>query len=147
VRTPTYAQLRRFCEVDGWTDLTKQGGRRRRHHLRYAKVLSGGRALYTRVSLGAGSIDDHGLFKHILRDQLEVTEEQFWVAVDNGVAPERPGARRSERPAGSYLDYSVVKGLLAAGYTEQQIAAMTKDEAVDLLDYFRAWGERKRADS
>jgi len=143
VKTPTHAQLRRFCQVDGWVDLTQEAGRKRRHHLRFAKVLADGRTLYTRISLGSGSIEDHALFTHILRDQLEITEEQFWAAVDQGVPPTRPGSRQAERPPGAYLEYGLVKGLLQAGYTQQQIATMGKDEGVELLDYYRTWGKRK----
>jgi len=143
VRTPTYAELRRFCEVDGWIDLTEEAGRKRRHHLRFAKLLADGRTLYTRISLGTGSIEDHDLFKHILRDQLEVTEETFWAAVDDGTVPSRPGVQAPRRPEGQYLDYSLAKGLLQAGYTQQQIAVMSKEQAIDLLDYYRTWGKKK----
>jgi len=137
MRTPKFRELRRFCEVEGWIDLAKQAGRKRRHHFRCALVLTDGRTLYTRISLSSGSIDDPGMFKHILRDQMEVTAAQFWAAVDDGVAPQRPGAGESRRLPGPYLDHELVKALLRAGCTAADIAALTEAEAVDLLKHLR----------
>ena len=137
MRSPTFGELRRFCEVEGWIDLAKQAGRKRRHHFRFALVLTDGRTLYTRVSMGSGSIDDPGMFKHILRDQMEVTAAEFWAAVDDGVAPHRPGAGESQRLPGIYLDHGLVKALLRVGCPAADIAALTKAEAVDLLDHLR----------
>jgi len=138
MRTPTFRELRRFCAIDGWVDLAKQAGRKRRHHLRYARVLTDGRTLYTRISVGSGSIDDHSVFKHILRDQMEVTAAELWAAVDDGIAPHRAGADESPRLPGTYLDHALVKALLKAGCTAADIAALTKAEAVDLLERLRS---------
>jgi len=137
MRTPTFRELRRFCEVEGWIDLAKQAGRKRRHHFRFALVLTDGHTLYSRISLGSGSIDDAGMFKHILRDQMEVTAAEFWAAVDDGIAPHRPGAAESRRLPGPYLDHALAKALLRAGCTAADIAALTKAEAVDLLEHLR----------
>jgi len=100
-------------------------------------LLTDGRTLYNRFSFGSGSIDDPDLFKRILRDQMEVTAAQLRAAVDDGIAPHRPGAAESRRLPGPYLDHALVKALLRAGCTAADIAALIKAEAVDLLEHLR----------
>jgi hypothetical protein len=76
-----------------------------------------------------------GLFKHILRDQLKVTEQQFSLAVDRGIAPHRPGERRPP-PAGAALPHDLVANLIGkVGLPTAQVLAMSKDKAS------RAWQE------
>lgn len=132
MRLPTYADLKRFCAVDGWYDSAAARGARTGDHFRYARVLRDGTRLRTRVSHGSGSIRDPATFKDILRSQLRVTEEQFWLAVDEGVAPHRPGDAAPE-PAGPGLPYDLVKNLTArAGIPLREVLSMGKDEAVAL---------------
>jgi hypothetical protein len=142
LRTPTSDELRRFCRVDNWIDLTAEPGHKRSDHDRYAKVLASGETLYTRVSRGSGGIDDHNLFKHILREQLRVTKAQFWAAVDRGTLPTRPGQEEKPAPAGETLDYSLVRQLIRAGYAQDQIARFSKQDAVDRLNHFRTYGRQ-----
>ncbi|EGK12378.1 type II toxin-antitoxin system HicA family toxin [Kroppenstedtia eburnea] len=67
---PSWRDLRRFCERDGWEQY-KQGG----DHLYYRK-WENGKLKRTKVSHGTGEINKH-LWRQILRKQLEVTEEYF----------------------------------------------------------------------
>jgi len=130
VRLPTYTDLKRFCEVDGWYDSDAARGAKSGDHFRYARVLRDGARLRTRVSHGSGSIRDPATFKDILRSQLRVTEEQFWLAVDESVAPRRPGDAAPE-PPGPGLPYDLVKNLTArAGIPLDEVLSMGKDEAV-----------------
>lgn len=130
MRLPTYTDLKRFCEVDGWYDSDAARGAKSGDHFRYARVLRDGARLRTRVSHGSGSIRDPATFKDILRSQLRVTEEQFWLAVDEGVAPRRPGDAAPE-PPGPGLPYDLVKNLTArAGIPLDEVLSMGKDEAV-----------------
>jgi hypothetical protein len=129
VRTPTFADLRKFLAVDGeWIELPRQGSKRHRDHYRYAKVLSDGTTLYTRISQGAGSIDDHDLFKLILRDQLGVTEFEFWAAVDGGHPPSRASERvRPEQPT---LPHWLVSNLTRkAGLSVSDVMATSEEQA------------------
>ena len=136
MRLPTYADLKRFCAVDGWYDSAAARGARSGDHFRYARVLRDGTRLRTRVSQGSGSIRDPATFKDILRSQLRVTEEQFWPAVDKGVAPHRPGDAAPE-PPGPGLPYDLVKNLTArAGIPLREVLGMSKAEAVAL---WREW--------
>lgn len=76
------------------------------------------------------------LWKHILRDQLDVVEPVFWACVHDGTAPDR-GV--SEPPA-TALPADLVHLLLSrVGLDEREVAAMSKDEAVARLQQF--WTE------
>jgi hypothetical protein len=130
VRLPTYAELKRFCEVDGWYDSDAQRGAKTGDHFRFGRVLRDGTRLRTRVSHGSGSIRDPATFKDILRSQLQVSEEQFWLAVDVGVAPHRAGDVAPE-PPGPGLPYGLVKNLTArVGMPLDQVLGMTNEQAV-----------------
>ena len=89
MRQPTWDDVRRFCAVKGWEPTHQTRGRKRRDHDRFRLLLPDGRILRTRASHGRGHIGDRALIVRILRHQLEVTEEEFWAAVDDGRAPDR----------------------------------------------------------
>ncbi len=67
---PTWKELKRYCERDGW-DLYKQTD-----HYFYRKILDDGRILRTKVSRGSSEIQGH-LWQDILKKQLETTQEKF----------------------------------------------------------------------
>jgi hypothetical protein len=74
-----------------------------------------------------------GLRSHILRDQLHVTEAEFWACLRDGV---RPGRGMPEPPAGA-LPADLVHFLISrAGLADAEVAAMTKDEAVARLQRY-----------
>ena len=68
MRTPTWRELQRFCEVEGWYDRDARRGRPTGDHYRYGFDLPTGEVLTTKVSHGKGQISPD-LFKRILRDQ------------------------------------------------------------------------------
>ena len=76
MRTPTWAQVERFCVVDGWSEV------RRSDHVFFEKVLPDGTVLRTHRSFSSRKTMSPGRFKAILRYQLRVTEEQFWQALE-----------------------------------------------------------------
>jgi len=135
VRLPTYAEHRRFCEVDNWQDKDAVSKKKAGDHYRYVKSLPSGRSLFTRVSRGKGQYRNPDLWRHILRDQLEVTEAEFWVAVEKGTPPSRP-SDEPERPEGEAIPLSLVNALrYVAQLPEREIASMTRAAAE------RAWQE------
>lgn len=67
---PTWKELKRFCERDGW-ELYKQTD-----HYFYRKMDKDGNVRHTKVSMGSGEIPRH-LWQQILKKQLQVTEEYF----------------------------------------------------------------------
>jgi hypothetical protein len=133
---PTRAHHQKFCEIDGWRPVRDATGQTR-HHVTYERDLSDGRLLRTRISHPVGS-GTYGvtLWKHILRDQLEVSEEEFWDCVSRGIRPVRAGdaAIPSARP----LPLSLVKALLAAGFPVPRLEGLTEEEARDWLRENRA---------
>ena len=76
MRTPTWAQVERFCRIDGWAESRRSG------HLFFEKVLLGGTLLRTHRSFSSRKTMSPGRFKAILRYQLLVSEEQFWRALE-----------------------------------------------------------------
>ena len=82
----------------------------------------------TRTEIG----DD--LFRHILRDQLRVTEEQLWGMVRGGATildPPHP-------PAPTVPGWLVERLLFTVGLPESEIRAMTADEARAAWDAYQA---------
>jgi hypothetical protein len=83
VRTPTWAQVEKFCRLDGWSEV------RRTDHAHFEKVLADGAVLRTHRSFASRKTMSPGRFKAILRYQLRVTEEQFWQTLDTGKSVDR----------------------------------------------------------
>ena len=67
---PSWRDLRRFCERDGWTLY------RDTDHYYYRKINDDGSFRQTKVSKGAGEIGP-GLWRDILKHQLCITKEYF----------------------------------------------------------------------
>jgi hypothetical protein len=67
---PSWKDLRRFCETDGW-ELFK-----RTDHDFFRKRMPDGALKITKVSRGSGEIGPQ-LWRSILRKQLQVTQEYF----------------------------------------------------------------------
>jgi len=128
VAQPKYSELRKFCENDGWDPKTKSD------HWRYTKTLADGRTLRTKVSFASGGLADPGLFAAILRDQLEVSEEEFWRVVREG-GP----ARRTPKPAAlpttaPLLSAATVLQLRKRGVSDEEVRALkSQAEAEELL--------------
>lgn len=67
---PSWKDLKRFCENDGW-ELYKDTD-----HYYFRKWMNDGELKLTKVSKGTGEIGK-ALFRWILKDQLQVTLEFF----------------------------------------------------------------------
>lgn len=67
---PSWKDLKRYCEHDGW-ELYKETD-----YYFYRKILDDGRILRTKVSKGTSEIHGH-LWQEILRKQLKTTQEHF----------------------------------------------------------------------
>lgn len=130
MRTPTWKQLERFCQVEGWEDRDAARGRRTGDHKRYRLRLPDGNVLTTKVSHGTGQVDA-GLFTRILRDQLQVTEQEFWAAVDHRRLPIRVPTPVS--PAGHRLPARLVEPLSRLGVPDDQMRELSVEQAEALL--------------
>ena len=134
---PTRKDHEAFCVIEGWRRVRDARGRTGTHHVTYELALPDGRILRTRIS---HPVDRSGygvsLWSHILRDQLRVTEAEFWAAVRENKKPDR-GA---PEPSAEALPADVVHLLISrVGLPEAEIAAMTKEQAIDRLQ--RYWAE------
>ena len=67
---PSWRELKRFCERDGW-ELYKSTD-----HLYYRKICDDGTILRTKVSHGSGEIPKT-LWNEILKKQLQVSKSYF----------------------------------------------------------------------
>src|ERR1051325_1594793 len=134
MRRATHADHEEFCRLDGW--VRKVGARGKENaHSRYEKRLPGGEILRTKISRGGTGIDDPKLWKRILREQLRVSEDEFWAVLaekrpaNRGAAPaaEDDDERQEDLPA------YVIDALLRAGLPDDEIMQMSCDEAVGRL--------------
>jgi hypothetical protein len=86
--------------------------------------------LQTKISRGGTGIDDPALWKHVLRDQLRVSEEEVWAvlaekrAANRGVVPLAFDAEDETLPA------YVIEHLLRAGLPDDEIMQMSEEEAL-----------------
>lgn len=134
---PTRQVHEKFCLVEGWTSVRSARGRTGTHHITYELGLRDGRVLRTRISHPVDRTTyGPSIWGHILRDQLQVTDVEFWRCVQQGIRPDR-GA--PEAPAEALPAELVHLLINRVGLDEATVAAMTKDEAIARLT--RYWGE------
>ena len=80
------------------------------------------------------------MWAHILRDQLDVTADEFWACVSDGVAPDRTPDDVVEE-----VDHAIpvdVVNLLVSrvGLTRQDLIGMTRQEAIARLNEYWSTG-------
>jgi hypothetical protein len=127
VRTPTWDEIERFCRADRWREV------RRSKHVFYEKVLADGTVLRTHRSFAGGKTMSPGRFKAILRNQLRVSEDDFWAALESGEPVDRPSA--PPEADGTMLPAYLVRMLKAELHlTEDEIAALSPEEAKRRVD-------------
>lgn len=124
----TFRDLKTFLEHDGWQEEPNlaRGRVRRGDHLRYRKELADGTILRTKVSHALRDEIGADLFRHILRDQLRVTEEQFWAVVRRKQLDATTAPVPSEATIPGWL---VQRLLFTVGLAEGVVRSMTPDEA------------------
>lgn len=134
---PTRQDHDKFCRAEGWRLVRDARGRAGTHHITYEFDLPDGRILRTRISHPVGrDAYGPGIWSHILRDQLQVSEEEFWACVRDGVKPDRG---MPDQPVGALPADLVHLLITRVGLTEAEVARMSKTEAVSRLQ--RYWTE------
>lgn len=123
----------RFCETEGWAEVRNARGKPTKHHITYELMLADGRILRTRISRPANT-DTYGsnLWRHILDDQLEVTEQEFWDCVKGGTPPARSAPEAAIPPNALPADlmYQLVHVL---GLSAAEVEGMVVEDAVRRL--------------
>ena len=134
---PTRADHERFCRTEGWRRVRNARGRTGTHHVTFELDLPDGRVLRTRISHPVDRTDyGPALWRHIVSDQLQVTEEQFWACVRYGIRPPRD----APIPTAPSLPADLVHLLMTKVHlTEAEIATMTREQALAQLARF--WTE------
>ena len=126
---PRFDDLRRFCELDGWTKKsTVRGGEG--DHTRYEKRLADGTILRTRASHSNEQIGDPSLWRRIWRDQLGFeSEDEFWRVLETRGPASRPG-RHPQPPEGPSLPGWLVETLIRqVGLPIEEVKGLTEEEA------------------
>jgi len=128
MKLATLDDHRRFCEVDGW----RRRPRPSKHEV-WDKHLADGRVLRTAISKGRRQYQKQ-TFARILR-QLEVSEDEFWDAVERRLPPERAGESSAPPEKGPRLPLDVAYRLeRELGYTREQLRGMSPEDARKALE-------------
>jgi len=126
----------RFCKTEGWDEVRNARGGKVEHHITYELTLSDGRILRTHVSRPADNTAyGLSLWKHILSDQLDVTEAEFWACVRDEQLPDR-GAVAVEPPAQALPAGLVYQLIHVAGVLEDEVARMSLERALEVMNEF-----------
>lgn len=120
-----------FCRVETWRRVRGARGRTGTHHVTYELDLPDGRVLRTRISHPVDRSDyGRSLWGHILRDQLEVSEAEFWACVRDRTPPQRGRPITPSHALPAELVHLLISRV---GLTEAGVAAMSKEEAIARL--------------
>lgn len=136
----TRTDHRTFCITEEWTQVRYAKGKLGSRHWTYELALHDGMVLRTRISHPVNK-DTYGarIWAHILRDQLDVTSDEFWQCVDHRILPDR-GAP-AEAPEA--LPTALVFQLLRAGVTDAEVRRMTTAQALGRLQEIWSGGARQ----
>lgn len=132
----TFGDLKTFVEHDGWTEEPNlaRGRAQTGDHWRYRKDRPDGTSLRTKVSHSLRDEIGIDLFKHILRDQLQATEDRFWDVVRGGVTQ----VVAPPRQAATIPGWLVQRLILTVGLRDDDVRAMTVDEAHAAWEAYKA---------
>jgi len=127
---PTRKDHQNFCLNEGWTQVRNARGKGG-HHVTFELTLPDGRVLRTRISHPPNrQAYGPSIWAHILRDQLQVGEAEFWACVREKNVPQRS---RGE-PAMPSIPEGVVAQLLSHGVEESEVQLMSRSDAIERLN-------------
>ena len=126
-----------FCVFERWEIVHGSTGKPVQHHRTYELVIPSGDILRTRISKPIDRTTySASMWSAILRDQLRVTNDEFWACVQNKVLPDRGGATSTPNPKA--LPLHLVNELIErVGMTPEDAIALTLGEALQRMnDYW-----------
>lgn len=130
-----------FCSNDEWILVRNARGGVVGHHKTWELQLPDGRVLRTRISRPVDNTDYGArMWCQILKEQLDVSEEQFWACVNDGKRPGRTSGAIAI-PDKDPIPLGIVEKLMRlVGLTPEEIEHLTKAQAIARLNQF--WGEQ-----
>jgi hypothetical protein len=133
--TGTRADHERFVVREGWRRSPST------HHETYELTLPDGHVLRTRISRPPDRTTSGArLWAHVLRDQLHVTEQEFWACVRDGALPDRRPDPRPDAPD-TAIPFEVAELLVGrVGLRREDLVGMSRDDAIARLNAFWATG-------
>jgi hypothetical protein len=129
VKTPAWSEVEAFCRIDGWVEVDLG---RSADHRYYRLVLDDGTVLETRVSHSSKKTMSPGRWKAILRDQLQMSDEDFWSALRTKKPVERPSAPPDESEIEQVPAWAAVVLSSRLKMSSAEIAALGRDRAMQL---------------
>ncbi|GAA3585402.1 hypothetical protein GCM10022222_82460 [Amycolatopsis ultiminotia] len=130
---PTRKDHQAFCRTEEWVEVRNARGKTG-HHATYELTLPDGWILRTRISHPPNrQVYGKNLWAHVLRDQLDVTEDEFWACVRDRTRPARGVTVENE----DAIPVAIVSQLLANGVDEAEIRGMSKAAAIERMT--RIW--------
>jgi hypothetical protein len=125
---PTRSDHEAFCRTEGWVAVRDAQGRTGTHQVTYELQLHDGRILRTRISHPPDrSTNGRSIWSHILRDQLAVSEAEFWACVQDKVSPDRGEPKAPAEALPADLVHLLITRL---GLSEAEVASMNRTEAI-----------------
>ena len=127
---PTRKDHQNYCLNEGWTRVRNARGKGG-HHVTFELTLPDGRVLRTRISHPPNRQPYcPSMWAHILRDQLQVSENEFWVCIREKKVPQRGRVE----PTTPSIPAGVVAQLLSNGVEESEVRVMSRAEAIERLN-------------
>lgn len=131
---PDRERHERFCAVEEWKRVRDARGRTGTHHVTYELTLHDGRILRTRISHPVDrTVYGPALWSHILRDQLVVTDTEFWDCVIDEKLPDRGAPATPQESLPADLVYLLIHRV---GLPESAVSELTKEDAVARLQRY-----------
>jgi hypothetical protein len=125
---PTRSDHEAFCTTEGWEQVRDAQGRTGTHHLTYELRLHDGRILRTRISHPPDrSTYGKSIWAHILRDQLDTSEAEFWACLQDKVKPDRGEPRVPAEALPAELVHLL---LTQIGLSNAEVSKMSKADAI-----------------
>jgi hypothetical protein len=136
VKTPDWSEVEAFCRSEGWEEVDEG---RSPDHRYFRLVLEEGIVLETRVSHSSKKTMSPGRWKAILRDQLQVSDEDFWHALRTKKPVRRPSGPPREEEIEQVPAWAASVLSSRLGMSPPEIASLGRDGAIQLAQ--EAWSK------
>lgn len=125
-----------FCVTEKWTLVRGATGKPVQHHRTYELEIASGDILRTRISKPVDRTTySASMWSAILRDQLKVTDTEFWACVQAGTLPNRGVALAAPNP--NALPLHIVNELVTRlGMLPEEAILLPLPEALQRLSAY-----------